>query len=355
MHQFNKILFAHFGTDGGTERFFVNLARGFGERGIEQKFIIRPHRTWRKEIEPFGEIIEHRYRRIAISSLFLKARVKKLVKQWQPDVMMGFRPRAARLIPDMAGPLKVARMGDFPKKLKNFKKCDVLIGNVPQITQRFKELGWQKHVCTISNFPRDSAPQPVQRAQFNTPQNAFLTIGVGRFVRDKGFHTLIQALAKITDMHLWLVGDGPELETLKGLARHLSMTDRVHFLGWQARPQDYLVVGNAFCLPSCSEPLGNVVLEAFQAKLPVVATRTVGPSWFMEHDKSGYMVEIGDADDIARGLLRIRDDQNYAHKISLGGQQVLQDRFSKQAIMDQYIDLFEYHLNPLKTGHTAKV
>ena len=53
-----KILHIHSGKDGGAERFFVNLANAFGEYGLKQKFVIRPKRSWRREIVDLGQIFE---------------------------------------------------------------------------------------------------------------------------------------------------------------------------------------------------------------------------------------------------------------------------------------------------------
>ena len=39
-----KVLHLHFGKEGGAERFFVNLAKGLADRGVEQRFVIRPNR-----------------------------------------------------------------------------------------------------------------------------------------------------------------------------------------------------------------------------------------------------------------------------------------------------------------------
>ena len=45
-----RVLHFHFGKEGGAERFFVNLTRAFAKRGIEQKFFIRPNRSWEAQI-----------------------------------------------------------------------------------------------------------------------------------------------------------------------------------------------------------------------------------------------------------------------------------------------------------------
>jgi len=73
-----RVLHLHFGKDGGAERFFVNLVNALGERGVEQRFIIRPRRSWRREIEALGPIIENHYRYISFSSLLLQWRVRRM-------------------------------------------------------------------------------------------------------------------------------------------------------------------------------------------------------------------------------------------------------------------------------------
>src|SRR2546421_743554 len=66
-----KILHMHFGKEGGAERFFVSLATAFAERGMEQRFVIRPGRMWRDEVAALGPVIENHYRRLSVSALFL--------------------------------------------------------------------------------------------------------------------------------------------------------------------------------------------------------------------------------------------------------------------------------------------
>ena len=49
-----KVIHIHFGKEGGAERFFVKLAQALGRRGVEQRFIIRPGRSWDGQITPLG-------------------------------------------------------------------------------------------------------------------------------------------------------------------------------------------------------------------------------------------------------------------------------------------------------------
>lgn len=335
-----RVIHFHFGKDGGAERFFVNLANALAERGVEQKFIIRPQRIWRGEIQRCGEIIENHFRRFSVSQFWLMWRVRSLVRSFRPNAILSWMPRASRLMPAHSGPLKIARLGDFPNNLKYFGHCDVLVGNVPGIGQRCRDLGWQRRMEIISNFPRPVVAKPVARAELDTPADAFLVSSAGRFVPRKGMDILIRAVAKLDNAWLWLVGEGEEKEKLVALAAQVGLQDRVRFVGWQPEPAHYLAASDVFCLPSRHEPLGNVLLEAWSLGLPSVSARSEGPSWFMRDRENGMLVNIDDADGMAGALAELRSDRSLAERVVAGARETLRTQFSKEAITDQYLELF---------------
>ena len=335
-----KVVHFHFGKDGGAERFFVNLANALHERGIEQKFVIRPNRVWRNEISDCGEIIEKHYSRLSPSQFWLQRKVNRLLREFEPDALLSWMPRASRLIPPYPPAIKIARLGDFPKKIDHFKNCDVIVGNVPGIGERCRNLGWEKRVEILSNFPRELAPEPVSRQAMNTPEDAFVISSAGRFVHRKGMDMLIRSVARLDNAWLWLVGDGRELESLKTLAKQTGLIDRLRFIGWQSEPAPFLAASDVFCMPSRHEPLGNVVLEAWKLGLPVVSTRSEGPSWFMRDGENGLLVDIDDVEAMADAFRRLQSEQGLAQKVIRGGTSSIENEFSKKVITDQYINLF---------------
>lgn len=335
-----KVIHFHFGKDGGAERFFVNLVNALSERGVEQKFVIRPNRIWRHEIAPCGEIVENNYRRTSLSQFWLEWRVRKMAREFKPDAIVSWMPRASRLMPQYESAIKITRLGDYPKKLNHFKNCDVLVGNVPGIGERCRNLGWDKRVEIVSNFPKSVEVIPVTRASMDTPQDAFVVSSAGRFVHRKGMDALIRAVAKMDNAWLWLVGDGKEKDSLVRIANEVGLSDRLRFAGWQKEPAHFLAASDVFCMPSRHEPLGNVVLEAWSLGLPVVSSRSEGPSWFMRDGDNGLMVDIDDIDGYANALTRLRENPKLCDKIIAGGNKSLDTVFSKKAITDQYLNLF---------------
>jgi glycosyltransferase involved in cell wall biosynthesis len=335
-----KVLHLHFGKEGGAERFFVNLANELGKRGVEQRFVIRPGRSWTSQISGLGTVIENDYRRISPTSYLLQWRVARICKVWQPDAIMAWMPRAARLIPKYEGAVKLARLGDFPRHLEHFGRCDVLVGNTPDIGVHCQKLGWTKPMLTISNFPRPVTPVPVLRADHDTPDDAFLICGAGRFVPRKGMDLLVRATAKMPGAWLWLLGDGVERPKLEALVAELGIADRTRFIGWVAEPIHHLAAADVVGMPSRHEPLGNVVLEGWQAGVPVVSTRSEGPGWFMRDGENGLLTDIDDLDAFVGALTRVRDEKRLRAKLSAGARETLAAQFSIQGIVDQYVQLF---------------
>ncbi|GAA0309521.1 glycosyltransferase [Rhodovulum strictum] len=335
-----RVLHFHFGKEGGAERFFVNLAQALAARGLEQRFVMRPNRTWEAEIAELGPVIRNNFSRVSPMSLVAHAQVEWLVRRWQPDAVMAWMPRAGRLMHSWPGVVKLARMGDFPKNLKHFGHCDVLVGNVPGIARRCLDLGWERPVLTISNFAREVVPQPVSRESLDTPADAFLVAASGRFVPHKGFDVLIRAIARLPGAWLWLLGEGEQRQALEDLARKLGLADRVRFTGWVAEPIHFIAAADAFVMPSRHEPLGNTLLEAWAAGVPSVSTRSEGPDWYMRDGIDGILAAIDDDVAISAGLARIRDDKALAASFVSNSRARLDEYFSKDAVVDAYLRVF---------------
>ena len=335
-----RLLHLHFGKDGGAERFFVNLAQAFQRRGVEQRFAIRPGRVWEPEIAPLGPVIRDNYRYASLSRFWLEWRLRRLCRTWRPDAILAWMPRAARAIPDWTPAVKLTRLGDFPRHLDHFGRCDALIGNTPDIVTHCRGLGWTKPGLVISNFARPVAPVPVDRAAHGTPDDAFLIAAAGRFVTRKGMDMAIRAAARVPGAHLWLIGDGKERPALEALAAAEGIAARTRFIGWVDEPVHYLAAADALVFPSRHEPLGNVILDAWQARVPVVCTRAEGPGWYVRDGIDAIMVAIDDLDGLAGGLSALRDDPALRARYAAAGPARLQEMFSEDAVVDAYLAAF---------------
>ncbi|KSV76595.1 lipopolysaccharide biosynthesis protein [Sinorhizobium sp. GL2] len=337
---FMKVMHFHFGKDGGAERFFVHLVNALAERGVEQTSVIRHGRIWKKDIEGATRIIESNFRNLSLDRILLPMKVSSMARREKPDALFAWMPRASRLMPNYKGCIKISRLGDYPLRLDYFRNTDCLVCNTPGIAEHVRKIGWKRDVEVISNFTGTERVAPISRATLDTPENAPVVMSMGRFVPRKGFHTLIQAIAKVPDAYLWLVGDGEERANLEKLAADLGVAKRVRFAGWQKDTRPFLAASDIFVMASSHEPLGNVILESWAQGTPVVSSRSEGPQWFMRDGENGLMVDIGDADGFAQAIDRIAGDTSLGERLAERGHETLMNQFSKQAITDAYLKLF---------------
>lgn len=109
-------------------------------------------------------------------------------------------------------------------------------------------------------------------------------VNTARLVYQKANDDVIRALAMLPEnIHLLLVGGGPEEGMLKELAKSLNISDRVIFTGQVDRSEvtKYRRAGDIFVCPSRSEGLGHALLSAMASRLPVIATQEGGLAEFI--------------------------------------------------------------------------
>jgi len=125
-------------------------------------------------------------------------------------------------------------------------------------------------------------------------QNAILI--VGNLLVSKGHELVLRAIARLgaffPRLHCRIIGDGPDRARFEALAIKLGIAPKVRFEGRKSRAE----VANAmractvFVLPSRSEGLGCVYLEAMACRKPVIACHGQGIEEIIEHGKNGWLI-----------------------------------------------------------------
>jgi glycosyltransferase involved in cell wall biosynthesis len=140
----------------------------------------------------------------------------------------------------------------------------------------------------------DAVPAADLRAALGLPQSATLLCSVGRLIPDKGHAYLLRALARlpeaVRDVHLVLVGGGPEEERLRAAATAAGLGARVHLLGVRADAIALMKAADVFVLPSLEEGLPVVLLEAMSCALPIVAADVGSVKSLIRRGETGMLV-----------------------------------------------------------------
>ncbi len=139
------------------------------------------------------------------------------------------------------------------------------------------------------------------------PQNPWLITTIGILVSIKNIDLLIQAMPQILkvipDARLLVVGSGPEFSSLLKLAENLGIANYCQFLGQQQNITSILDKTNIFILPSSSEGISTVILEAMQNKVPVIASDIPGNSELIENHVSGLLIPVGEVDAVTKAII----------------------------------------------------
>lgn len=140
-------------------------------------------------------------------------------------------------------------------------------------------------------------------------------ISAGRLAEEKNWGTLLRAFAiaqqALPDIHLVLLGDGPQADALKLMTGELGISDRVTFTGnvpFEEMP-DYLKAADMFAFASITETQGLVTLEAMAAGLPIVAVDGAGTKDILEDGRQGFLTE-NDPQDLANGLIKVLESSS---------------------------------------------
>jgi sugar transferase (PEP-CTERM/EpsH1 system associated) len=221
------------------------------------------------------------------------------------------------------------------------------------------------HISKVTNgvdgarfHPPCGGPKRIDGCPFDPAQH-WLVGWVGRMqaVKDPVLlaRAFVQAVTRRPSLHgrlrLVMVGNGPQQARARQVLQGADMTQLAWFPGERSDVPDILRGLHAFALPSLSEGISNVVLEAMASGLPVLATRVGGNPELVLQGQTGYLVEPADPCAMATGLLRLAGDPAHAAALGRSGRARVEERFSMQAMVRAYQAIYDAQLR--EHGHAA--
>jgi glycosyltransferase involved in cell wall biosynthesis len=131
-------------------------------------------------------------------------------------------------------------------------------------------------------------------------------LSVGRLNAQKDYPTLFRAVAELRqtrDLHLIVLGEGPERAALEQLADDIGISDILAMPGFVDNPFAYMRQARLFVLSSRWEGFGLVIVEALACGCPVLSTDCPsGPGEILEGGRYGRLTPVGDASQMARAI-----------------------------------------------------
>jgi glycosyltransferase involved in cell wall biosynthesis len=208
---------------------------------------------------------------------------------------------------------------------------------------REERLAVIRNAVRADRFPH---PHPAQRALLERmfprrPRR--IVAAAGRLSPEKGFGVLLEAAARIDDPTIGFIhfGNGPLRQQTADRIAALGISERFVLAGFRSDLDQFMPCFDALALPSFTEGLPNVVLEAFAAGVPVVATAVGGTPEVIEDGLSGYLVPPGKPTLMSQRIRQVLSDEAARKAMGEQGRQRVRDEFTFEAQARQYLQLFD--------------
>ena len=160
---------------------------------------------------------------------------------------------------------------------------------------------------------------------FITESSSFRVCFCGKFRPEKNVPLLIDAFANLLDKgleaHLIIIGDGLTRSEVESRIKHHSVADRVEITGELPHREALRKLSecDVLVLPSESEGLPRVIMEALEIGIPVVTTDAGGITDIIEDKETGIIVELNERS-IGNGLKKINENRDLRERLIKNGQ-----------------------------------
>jgi len=191
-------------------------------------------------------------------------------------------------------------------------------------------------ITTIGNYVDIDRFRP---SQVVTRQRGRLVF-VGRLEEQKNPIALLNALVGLDDIHLTVVGDGALRPLLEDEVHRLNLS--VDFLGTVSheRLPDLLVQNEALVMPSLYEGTPKVLLEAMACGVPVIATKSLGITGVLTHDRNGYLCGLS-VEEIRAAIQAVLGDPILRERLGQAGIRYVNKHHSLREAVQQELRIIE--------------
>ncbi len=274
--------------------------------------------------------------------------LRKLVRQWRADIVHGHLVRGAQYA-GLAGHRKQRPVAVCTAHAttahKHMERCAHVIAVSKAVQDNLLQHGYAAQATSVIYNGMPDGPQgdrAALRAELGIPSDQFAVVNVGRFVRDKGQDLLVQAMRQVpaNKLHLYLIGD-PDTAYGREVQALTQDASRIHYLGYRNDVQRILPAFDAYALSSRREALGLSVIEAFAAKLPVIATAVGGVPEIVRQDQTGWLVPAEQPDALAQAMTRLAAAPETASQLAQAGRDFYLQHLTDTAMVEQTVAVYQ--------------
>jgi glycosyltransferase involved in cell wall biosynthesis len=175
-------------------------------------------------------------------------------------------------------------------------------------------------------------------------QRGFTIGAVGRLSPEKGFDHLMDAIAALIaegrNIQLVIMGEGESRKDLENQSAALGLGDRLLMPGYVPNAKSFLSRLWLFAMPSLTEGLPMVLLEAMAAGVPIVARRVGGIPAMLGQGRAGILVPPLDVVALKEGIRAVMDHPVAARQRAAAAAEHVRTAYSSRAMAERYLDVY---------------
>lgn len=180
------------------------------------------------------------------------------------------------------------------------------------------------------------------RNEFGIPKDALL-IGMLSTLRSwKGHQTALEALTKIENVLLIIIGDGPQEQFLKNKVSSLGLDGKVVFMGYRSDPEHILPSLDIFIQPSfANEGLSQSLMQAMSVGLPVIAADISGLNEMVDHGVDGLLIAPKDPIALSNAIVSLAENSELRADLGRAARERAIKSFSIDAMGQKMLTIFK--------------
>ena len=356
---------------GGVDRYIRMLLKYLDKDKFENVLVCS--QDFREEdydglVDSFEQIKMNRA--IGANDLKSIAKVRKLIKKYNPDIVYAHSSKAGA----------IARMADiglknqciynphgwaFNMRCSDKKRmmytaiekmaapfCDkiICISEAEKQSALDKKICGEKKLQVIFNGVDIEAYESgehgkAKRADLNIPENAYVVGMVGRISPQKAPDVFVKMAKlgrdKIQDAYFIIVGSGNQEAEIRKYAEDNGIVGNLHITGWVGNPMGYVELFDVACLLSSWEGFGLALPEYMMAGKPIIASRVDAIPNIVKDGENGLLVEVDDAIGASEAVLRIYQEKGLRDRLVAHGYEDVHKRFNARRVAEEHEVLFE--------------
>lgn len=324
---------------GGVDRYLRMLLK-YMDREQFENIVVFSQNFNKNDYESIVDGYEtvQMYRSIGIYDVKSVFQIRKLIKEYQPDIVYAHSSKAGavgrladiglknKCIYNPHGWAFNMRCSKIKKLLYTFIEkiaahfCDKIVC----ISDAEKQSALENKICAKSKLQviyngidiqeyENKKSSGLTRRKIGIPENAFVVGMVGRLSQQKApdvfVKMAVQVKKNISNAYFIIVGSGEMEEKIKNYAAANGIGKSLLVTGWVDEPMDYIELFDVACLLSRWEGFGLVLPEYMMAGKPIVATNVDAIPEIIHDEENGFLVEMDNAEEVCENICKIYNNE----------------------------------------------